>query len=278
DLMSFSTAHHAEHYVLNWGLAHREGTRLKLLLADLDGKKVKRTVTCKDKYYAQEGPVAYPCEVQHTNDLHYGVTPQGFGYVHVRRCKGDLPEQMDQALAALGEVPGMILDFRGNSGGGFDHDALYGRFVPKGETYNPGTQSFPSAGPNPYGGPVVVLVDGTVRSAGETASGMFKEDFRGYMVGESPTAGMSASKKTIPLPSGKFSLYVAVHSNKSRYQNGRGIEGIGIEPHEVVAMYAQDLSDGQDTLIQRAIEVFDDFPERIVKYSPKKFGWSPKAQ
>ncbi|MFT5200529.1 MAG: carboxyl-terminal processing protease [Planctomycetota bacterium] len=278
DTNSFSTDHHADHYALNWGLAHERDTRLKLLLVDLDGGKLKRTVTCTAKYFAQEGPVAYPGEVQHTKDLHYATTPEGFGYVHIRRCKGNLPEQMDEALVALGDVPGLILDFRGNSGGGFDHDAFYGRFVPEGKVYDPGTKKFASAGPNPYGGPIVVIVDGTVRSAGETASGMFKEDYRGYMIGESPTAGMSASKKTIPLPSGKFKLYVAVNSNKSRYQGGRGIEGIGIEPHELVLPLLEDLKTGKDTQIQRAVAVFEDFPEGVVRYKPKKFGWSPKAQ
>ncbi|MDF1837324.1 MAG: S41 family peptidase [Planctomycetota bacterium] len=278
DIHSFSTDHHADFYALNWGMAHAQGTRLKLLLDDGEGSKVKRTVTCTAKYYAQEGPVVYPGEMKHTKDLHYGTTPGGFGYVHIRRCKGNLPEQMDEALAALGDVPGMILDFRGNSGGGFDHDALYGRFVPKGEVFDPGTKKFKSQGPNPYGGPIVVIVDGTVRSAGETASGMFKEDHRGYMIGESPTAGMSAGKKTIALPSGKFKLYVAVSSNKGRYQGGRGIEGIGIEPHELVPIVLEDLRSGKDTQIERAIQIFADFPEKTVRYKPSKFGWKPSSK
>lgn len=278
DTNSFSTDHHSDFYALNWGLAHEKDTRPKLLLVDVDGAKVKRTVTCTAKYYAQEGPVAYPGEVEHTKDLHYGTTAEGFGYVHIRRCKGNLPEQMDEALTKLGDVPGLILDFRGNSGGGFDHDGFYGRFVPKGEVFNPGTKSFKSHGPNPYGGPIVVIVDGTVRSAGETGSGMFKEDHRGYMIGESPTAGMSAGKKTIPLPSGKFKLYVAVSSNKSRYQGGRGIEGIGIEPHEIVPPILEDLQSGKDTQIQRAIQILGDFPGKEVRYKPAKFGWKPKSE
>ncbi len=278
DTTSFSTEHHADFYALNWGMAHEQDTRLKLLLKDSEGKKIKRTVTCTSKYYAQEGPVVYPCAMKHTKDLHYGTTEEGIGYVHIRRCKGNMPEQMDEVLADLGDVPGLILDFRGNSGGGFDHDGFYGRFVPKGEVYDPGTKKFASAGPNPYGGPVVVIVDGTVRSAGETGSGMFKEDYRGYMIGESPTAGMSAGKKTLDLPSGKFKLYVAVSSNKSRYQGGRGIEGIGIEPHELVPLKLEDLQAGKDTQILRAIAVFQDFPEGKVRYKPSKFGWKPKEK
>ena len=112
-----------------------------------------------------------------------------------------------------------------------------------------------------------------VRSAGETGSGMFKEDGRAYMIGESPTAGMSSSKTTIELPSGKFSLYVSVRSNKSRFQGGRGIEGLGIEPHEVVPYDPEDLANGVDTLIRRAEELLADFPRGKVPYRPKQYGW-----
>ena len=144
----------------------------------------------------------------------------GFGYIHFRRCKGNLPEMVDQALAEIGsDNPGIILDWRGNSGGGFDHDALFGRFIPKGKTTSWGKR-YSSAGPNPYGGPVVAIVDATCRSAGETGAGIFKEDGRAYMIGESPTAGMSSSKKSIELPSGLFYLYVSVHSNKARFNGG----------------------------------------------------------
>jgi C-terminal processing protease CtpA/Prc len=75
-----------------------------------------------------------------------------------------------------------------------------------------------------------------------------------------------------------FGLYVAVNSNKGRYQGGRGIEGIGIEPHELVPTDLEDLQAGRDTQIQRAIQVFDKFPEGVVRYQPKQFGWSPKSQ
>ena len=100
---------------------------------------------------------------------------------------------------------------------------------------------------------------------------MFKEDGRAYMIGESPTAGMSSQKTTINLPSGLFSLYVSIASNKSRFQDGRGIEGIGIEPHELVAFDPKDLANEKDTLILRAAALLADFPQRKVPYDPKDF-------
>ena len=192
--------------------------------------------------------------------------------MHVRRCKGNLPQQMDTALAAVGDAPGLILDFRGNSGGGFDHDDFLGRFVPAGQriAFNKG---YASTGEKPYGGPIVVIVDATVRSAGETGAGIFKEDGRAYMIGESPTAGMSSSKTTIELPSKLFSLYVSVASNKGRFNGGRGIEGIGVIPHETVEFDQEDLAAGVDTLIRRAEALLADYPRKKVPYDPAKFGW-----
>jgi C-terminal processing protease CtpA/Prc len=135
-------------------------------------------------------------------------------------------------------------------------------------------KAYASAGPKPYGGPVVVIIDAGVRSAGETASGMFKEDGRAYTIGESPTAGMSSGKTTINLPSGLFSLYVSVSSNMGRFNKGKGIEGIGVPPHDVVEYDPKDLAAGIDTLTRRAEELLKKYPQEKVPYNPHDFGWT----
>ena len=101
---------------------------------------------------------------------------------------------------------------------------------------------------------MVVIVDAGVRSAGETIAGQFKEDSRALMIGDTPTAGMSSQKEKLPVPSGLFAVYFSVASNKGRFNGGRGIEGIGVEPHEVTPYEAADLRGGIDTQIKRAEE------------------------
>jgi C-terminal processing protease CtpA/Prc len=108
-----------------------------------------------------------------------------------------------------------------------------------------------------------------VRSAGETGAGQFKEDGRGYLIGESPTAGMASQKTTIALPSGLFELYVSTHSNKARFNNGRGIEGVGVIPHELVEFDPKDLAAGRDTLILRAEALLAKFPADKVPFQSK---------
>ena len=275
DYRSFSTEQHAFHWLMNRGFSKPEGERLKLEYKDLDGKKRKRTVTLTRASDVPEGPAVIPPGYESCGDsVRYARLESGFGYVHFRRTKPEVVEELDEALAKLGDVPGMILDFRGNSGGGCDHDAFEARFVPAGkELPRLARDPLPSAGPLTYGGPIVVIVDGSVVSAGETTSGMFKEDGRAYMIGESATAGMSSQKKTIELPSKKFELYVSVRSNRGSFNGGRGIEGIGVAPHELVEFDPAHLAQGVDTLTRRAEELLKEFPQKDVRYDPSDYGW-----
>ena len=268
DTISFSTDQQAFYFACHWGLAQPAGSRIELEVKEPDGKTKKRTISYSKGNPVPWGPAVFPKELAEAGDLRFGKLPSGMGYVHVRRCKEDLPARMDEALAKVGDAPGLVLDFRANGGGGFDHDAFLGRFVPQGETLSFG-KTYASAGPSPYAGRIVVIVDAGVRSAGETGAGIFKEDGRAYMIGESPTAGMSADKTTIELPSGLFAMYVSVSSNKQRFNGGKGIEGIGVIPHEIVEYDPKDLAAGVDTLIRRADELLANFPAKKVPYQAK---------
>lgn len=287
DIAGYSTRQQAEFSAMHWGLTAEVGSKVRVTLQDADGVELGVQIDCEGRVsQVPDGPAFFPEPAAGTkwrgnSDLHWcrlADDEGGFGYVHVRRCKGNLPEHMDEALADLAGVPGIVMDWRGNSGGGFDHDALFGRFIPKGKSTSWG-KTYQSAGPNPYGGPVVVVIDATARSAGETGAGIFKEDGRAYVIGESPTAGMSSGKAEIALPSGLFNLRVSVYSNKGRFNNGRGIEGIGVIPHETVTFQVEDLEKERDTLIARAVGwLKKGFPENVVPYRPEDFGWEKKAK
>lgn len=275
DRRSFSTDHQARFHTMHWGLSLPVGTRLDVEFKTPERKKKTRTLTYRRANPVPWGPPTFPEGCEGDGDVAWAVLPSGHGYIHLRRCKGDLPDRVGAALAALGNVPGLVLDFRANGGGGFDHDDLLGRFVPEGYTLSH-AKTYRATGPWQYGGPLVVIVDPGCRSAGETGAGIFKEDGRAYLIGEGPTAGMSSSKETIELPSGMFALYVSVASNKGRFNGGRGIEGIGVIPHEVVEYDPEDLAEGRDTLLERAVERLEKFPQREVPYDPRDAGWESR--
>jgi len=274
DVESYSTDQQAFWFACNYGPLLERGTKLDIAALDAKGKPLSKTLDCGVAEVPLAGPAFLPEKLDGEAPVRWGKTPKGFGYVWLRKCPDDLPARIDPALEHLGDVPGMIVDFRGNSGGSFDHEEFLGRFLPPGATL-PGGKGYKSSGVHPYGGPVVVLVDAGVRSAGETGAGIFKEDGRGWLIGESATAGMSSSKETIELPSGLFALFVSVATNKGRFNGGKGIEGIGVPPNEVVEYDPKDLAAGVDTLIQTAEERLAKFPQNKVRYDPAKAGWKP---
>ncbi len=274
DTMSFSTDQHAEFFALQRGMSDRQGESWECRFRTPKGKKTTKTIRFAGRVrQIPLGPVAYPGDpedvrVSKEGNVRWTRSEKGFGYIHVRRSPGSVVDELDEALADLADdAKGLILDYRNNTGGGFDHEAFMGRFIPEGEELR-FTKRYRGAGPKRFGGDIVVIVDGTTVSAGETGAGMFKEDGRAYMIGESATAGMSSSKTTVELPSGLFALYFSVRSNMGRFNEGRGIEGIGVVPHEVLPLAPKDLARGRDSLILRAEALLRRFPRKAVPYRP----------
>ncbi|MEZ0273540.1 MAG: S41 family peptidase [Roseimicrobium sp.] len=261
----YSTSQQALYAACHWGLAGWEGTSTTFQVKDESGalKEVKRT-RGGGTNFVPAGRIYPPKELKFVGRQSYGKTPEGMGYIHLRDVPGNLPAQLDQMLKELGAVPGLILDMRANGGGGCDHEAVLGRFLAKGLTW----KQYTGASETPFTGPMVVIVDAGVRSAGETVAGMFKEDGRAYMIGDTPTAGTSSQKAEITTPSGLFTIRFSVSSNKGRFNGGRGIEGIGVPPHEVVPVKGEDLLKKEDTLIKRAVELLQKrFPKGAVEYA-----------
>lgn len=267
DERGYGTDHAAMYYACHTGLADWEGESIEFQLLDGKKRETVKIVRRGGPNFVPIGPVFPPKNVKAIGRQMYGKTEDGMAYIHLRDVPGDLPGQLDMMLKEIGDAPGLILDCRANGGGGCDHDAVFGRFVPNGEKW----RQYQSAGPNPYAGPMVVIVDAGVRSAGETVAGQFKEDGRAWMIGETPTAGMSSSKDRLEVPSGMFKVYYSVASNKGRFNGGKGIEGIGVPPNEITPYDPEDLKKGVDTQIRMAAEILKKgLPAGKVAYQPKK--------
>jgi hypothetical protein len=88
---------------------------------------------------------------------------------------------------------------------------------------------------------------------------------------------MSSSKTTLPVPSGLFAAYFSVASNMGRFNNGKGIEGIGILPHEIVNYDPKELAQGVDTQIRRTAELLKKgLPTTAVPYLESRQSRSPE--
>jgi carboxyl-terminal processing protease len=251
DRSGYSTDHQALYAACHWGLGDWDGTKITLV-AQNDATGGNFTLTRSGgSNFVPVGPLFPPAGLKGLGRQSYGKTKEGFGYIHLRDVPGNLDKQLDTMLGAIGEVPGMILDCRANGGGGCDHAAVFGRFLATGQRW----RNYVGQGANPFTGPLVVIVDAGTRSAGETVSGQFGEDGRALIIGDTPTAGMSSSKVTVKAPSGLFSAYFSVHSNKARFNGGKGIEGVGVLPMLETPYEIDDLRKGVDTQIRRAEEL-----------------------
>lgn len=264
DTTGYSTEHQGLYAACHWGMADWAGTDITFEVLKEGQPRSVRLTRQGGPNFVPLGPIFPPARnLKRLGRQSYGLTQSGLGYIHLRDVPGNLPEQLDTMLEAIREAPALILDMRANGGGGGDHMAIFGRFVGPGKKCG----RYASAGRAPYDGPMVLIVDAGTRSAGETVSGMLKEDGRAYMIGDSPTAGMSSQKETVAVPSGLFKAYFSVRSNMGRFNGGRGIEGIGVPPHEIVPYQPADLVKGIDTQIRRAEELLKKgLPKDQVRY------------
>jgi carboxyl-terminal processing protease len=166
----------------------------------------------------------------------------GIGYIYVRRIKPDLTPGLDAALTKLGDIKGLIIDVRGNSGGGFDAREAVANFAFDDDA------AVDASRPR-YKGPIALLLDERCISAGEGWASWFIATKRAKTFG-STTAGASSRKQTYTLTNGLLNVVVPVKTYSGSL--GRPIERRGLEPDVPVRCSASDLGAGKDTVLEAA--------------------------
>jgi C-terminal processing protease CtpA/Prc len=221
----------------------KRGEMVKLQVEDPAGKRqtFELPATLGVRYLPR-----LPVPIEGVNDSG-GVEPkllgEGIGYIYVRRIRGDLSGALDAALNALGppaQLRGLIIDVRGNSGGGFDADRALRNFDPddKQEPNRPR-----------YAGPIALLIDERCISAGEGWSSWFFAKHRARAFGTA-TAGASSRKAEYTLSNGLYKVIVPVKSYTGFLD--RTIERRGLEPDVAVRVTSTDLAAGRDTVLETA--------------------------
>ncbi len=204
------------------------------------------TVRVVNKWEARGWPHTYamPKGLTRRGNCRFGKLKSGYGYIHLRRIRGELVEAVDEALRSFKGIKGLIIDLRGNGGGGYSRE-VFDRFAKKRK----------AAVNHPYyRGDMVVLIDAGTISAGETLARDLVYTAGAYLMG-SATAGSSSAKRSWDLPGG---LGKVTLSRRSRYGFGRQpIEYNGIRPHQKVEVIPAELQKGINSGIRRAEEYLD---------------------
>jgi C-terminal processing protease CtpA/Prc len=163
------------------------------------------------------------------------------GYIYVRRIRNGLNPALDKAVSALRDAKGLIIDVRGNSGGGFDADQAHLNFALDRNEQSPERPRFK--------GPLAVLIDARCISAGEGWASWFRATGRAKFFGET-TAGASSRKTTYTLKNGLYKVQYPVKAYRGFLD--RPIERLGIEPDFPVKYKASDIAIGRDTVLEAA--------------------------
>lgn len=181
---------------------------------------------------------------------------------------GRLMPAFESAVESCRDCRGMIVDLRGNRGGiAAMAMGLAGWFVGE-QGHHLGTMTtvegeirfavFPR--PEPFEGPLALLVDGATASTAEILAGGLQDLERARLFG-SRTAGAALPSVIHRLPTGDgFQFPVASYRSAS----GAQLEGEGVVPDEVVVPARQDLLSGSDPALEAAaawIHSVDDRPD-----------------
>lgn len=227
----FSSPQRATLFEYRTALSGERGDKFEVVA--LVGKK-KKKVKLSARTEISGWPRSYnlPADLKKVGkSFYYSKLESGYGYMYLRRVDSSIPQGMKEALAAHADVPGWVIDLRGNSGGGYGDDLVNQVKA--------------------VGKPTVVIGDAGCISAGETLIRDFIRYADARFIG-TKTAGSSSSKKEWQFPSG---IATVKFSTRSRYgPDGEPIEFNGIQPHEVVEAVPEEVQAGENSEILRAVE------------------------
>jgi C-terminal processing protease CtpA/Prc len=222
----------------------KRGTKLTLVLEDPDGRRSAVAVEANlGPRYIPRLPVP-KAGIDDSADVSWTRLDGAIGYIYVRRIPNGLEAKLDAALKGLGAIDSLILDVRGNSGGGFDAATAFANFDP-----SPDAAKDAGAGRPRFTGPIALLIDERTTSAGEGWASWFVARKRARLFG-STTSGASSRKATYKLTNGLYQVVVPVKAYAGFLD--RPIERRGLEPDVEVRCTATDLARGRDTVVEAA--------------------------
>ena len=214
---------------------------VKLKTLDTEGKEYDFELPATlDVRYLPRLPVP-KSGISDSGEISWKMLDDNIGYIYVRRIGNNLISLLDKAVGQLQNAQGIIIDVRGNSGGGFDSERAHLNFAPDKNLQEPQKPR--------YKGPMALLIDGRCISAGEGWASWFMAKKRARFFGRA-TSGASSRKTTYQLKNGLYKVRFPVKAYKGYLD--RPIERLGLTPDVEVSQSAQDIINGRDTVLETA--------------------------
>jgi len=237
----YSSRRYLEYQAARWFVRQMQrGADVAVKVQDTDGKAHTFEMPATlDVRYLPRLPVPIK-GVSDSAGVSWTMLPGEIGYIYVRRIRADLIEKLDRAVGELKDAQGLIVDVRGNSGGGFDAGRAHRNFAPD-DDQEPQRPRFDR--------PVALLIDARCISAGEGWASWFIAKGRARVFGQT-TAGASSRKKTYSLKNGLYKVTFPVKAYHGFLQ--RPIERRGLEPEVALRQSARDLARRRDAVLEAA--------------------------
>jgi C-terminal processing protease CtpA/Prc len=238
----YSSERYLRYHAYRFFIRQRErGTIITLKMVDSEGKTHNFELPAMlGVRYLPRLPVPNN-GIKDSADVSWKMLDEKLGYIYVRRIRRNLIDLLDKAVSELKDASGLIIDVRGNSGGGFDAKRSHLNFAPDSDTVEPERPRFK--------GPIALLIDSRCISAGEGWASWFVANNRARVFGEA-TAGASSRKTIYTLKNGLYRVRFPIKAYRGYLD--RPIERQGLVPDVPIKLRATDIAAGRDTVLEAA--------------------------
>jgi carboxyl-terminal processing protease len=220
----------------------KRGALVSIALDDVEGKrKTVEAAALLSIRYLPRLPVPRR-GIGDSAALSWVMLENQIGYIYVRRVLQGLEAGLDRAITDMPGMKGLIIDVRGNSGGGFETSTAF-------QNFDLASRSSADSKRPLYRGPIALLIDERTISAGEGWASWFIANKRARVFGTT-TAGASSRKETYTLSNGLYKVVVPVKAYTGFLD--RPIERLGLQPDVEVRCSAKDLAEARDTVVETA--------------------------